>query len=570
MSKSETLSPTNLSCQARDMTYARIRPVLCALGIALGAAYAYSSRFAMSPDGVEYLDVARAYVRHDWTTAINGWWSPVYSWILAVFLSVFSPSSRTEYPLLHAVNFLCFVLASWSFHRFWQALLISIEEPRAGSAGLPALAPLAFDLSGYGLFFFLFLPLIAVPTPDVLASAFVFFIAERLLRYENRLSIRLRDGATLGILFALAYLSKAIFLFFSIAVLAMAFLDRRTRNPKPLLLSALVLVVVIAPWVAALHRSFGQWTLGFSGQLNYAWFVDGTQTGTFPGPIGAALPYFPGDRVFAQPAIYRVQTRPNITYVPWYDPGRFDKSDHARFQWHGQINAIQKNLVWLRDWFCVRLGPMSVAVLALLLGSGTVALIAFARYSVVALPTLLIFAMYVLVFIRTPRYVAGVTVVSFALALASVRIPRTNTVLVRAILASGLITFTLTNLPGIIDTFAALPNRSLDPTVEVAEALAHSGIQANSHIGIVGTGLYAYWPHLARVNVAAEIWDDDAPLFWSADSSRRNAMLCAMAEAGASVVVAHPPQNADLNGWLSLGKSGYWMHRISQQKCGAS
>jgi hypothetical protein len=35
-------------------------------------------------DGLAYLDVARAYVRYDWHTAINGYWGPLYAWLLAI------------------------------------------------------------------------------------------------------------------------------------------------------------------------------------------------------------------------------------------------------------------------------------------------------------------------------------------------------------------------------------------------------------------------------------------------------------------------------------------------------
>ncbi len=546
----------------------RVRLGLFTVGIILAAVYAYSYRFAISPDGIGYLDVASAYVRHDWTTAINGWWSPAYSWILAVFISVFSPASRNELPLLHFVNFICFTFTAWCFHRFWRALLGSIQEPDVNFAALSSLAPLALDLFAYGLFFFLLLPLVPTTTPDLFAASFMFLIAERLLRCKTRGTITWQDGLTLGLFFAFGYLAKAILLYFSIAVIGMTWVDRGLRNRRVLLISCIVLLVVIAPWAVMLHQSFGCWTLGFSGRLNYAWFVDGTKTGTYPGPVGAPLPYFPGPVVFTQPSIYAVHTQANITYLPWYDPGRFDQSDHARFQWRGQIAALQKNLVWLRNWFFVGLGPMSVVVLALLLGSGVAAGTFFRRYLAVAVPVLAIFAMYSLVYIRTARYIVVLAVLLFSFALASVKFKRTNQVLVRGILAGGLILFTLTSLPGILDAFAGLSNHNPDAMVEVAEALNHAGIPANSRVGTVGTGLYAYWARLARTNVAAEIWDEDAPLFWNADSSRRNAMLCVMGKAGASFVVGFPPPNADLSGWEPLGKSGYWMHRESQQECG--
>ncbi|MGB8886048.1 MAG: hypothetical protein WCC87_04950 [Candidatus Korobacteraceae bacterium] len=543
----------------------RWRLALLSLGIVLGTVYAYCYRFAISPDGIGYLDVASAYLRHDWTTAIDSWWSPAYSWILALFLHVFSPTARTELPVLHLVNFLCFAWTAWSFHRFWRALSDSIEQPDAKLAGLPFLAPFAFDLFGYALLFLLFLPLIATPTPDIFASSFMFLIAERLLQCKTRGKVTWRDGATLGFLFAFGYLSKAILFYFSIVAIGIAVIDRSLKNRRALLVSAVVLIVVITPWVVALHHTFGRWTLGFAGPLNYAWFVDGTKTVTFPGPIGAPLPYFPGDRVFNQPAIYAVRTQSNITYVPWYDPGRFDKSDRPHFQWRGQIAALQKNLVWLRTWFFVNLGPMSVVVLALLLGSRAAISRIFARYLVVAVPTLTVFAMYSLVYIRTQRYIVALAVLLFGVGLASVRFDPANRLLVRAILASGLLVYTLTNLPGVLDAIAGLANHNLDALVEVAETLNHAGFPANSRVGTVGTGLYAYWARLARVNIAAEMWDEDTPLFWNADPSRRQAMLCVMGKAGASVVVGHPPPNADLSGWEPLGNSGYWMHRVPQE-----
>ena len=562
---------TNVAATAAKLPEAvhqvRIRRVLCSLGITLGAVYAYSFRFRMSPDGIGYLDVASAYVRHDWTTAVNGWWSPAYSWVLAAFISVCSPTYRTEYPLVHLVNFLCFAFTSWSFYLFWQALLGSIDKPNLGMVGLPILTPLVIDLFAYSLFFFLFLPLIALPTPDVLASGLIFLIADRLLRFETCGSITWRNGVFLGLLFGLAYLAKGILFYFSIAALAMAVLNGRIKSRKPLFVSALVFAMVISPWIIVLHRSFGVWTLGFSGRLNYVWFVDGTETGTFLEPNGAPLPYFPGSRIFSEPTIYKVQTQPHITYVPWYDAARFYGSHRARFQLHGQMVAIEKNLVWLRTSLLVNLGPMSVAVIALLLGSGVVAVTTLRRYSTVAVPTLCVFAMYGLIFLRTTRYIAALAVVLFAIALASVRLAPTNRRLARAILASGLLVFAITSLPRVLEVITAVSNRSLDPMVETAEVLGRSGVGMNTHVAIVGPALFSYWARLARVNIAAEIWNDDVPRFWSADLVRRHDMFCVIANSGASVLVGSPPPNTHLDGWQPLGGSGYYMYRLSEQDC---
>lgn len=65
-----------------------------ALVFAFLQAWAY--RFYIEPDGVNYLDIARAYLRRDWTNALNAYWSPLYSWLLALIQRVFHPSPYWE------------------------------------------------------------------------------------------------------------------------------------------------------------------------------------------------------------------------------------------------------------------------------------------------------------------------------------------------------------------------------------------------------------------------------------------------------------------------------------------
>ncbi len=52
------------------------------LAVSAGFIQAWGYRFYIEPDGVNYLDVADAYRRGDWSSAINGYWSPLYSWLL--------------------------------------------------------------------------------------------------------------------------------------------------------------------------------------------------------------------------------------------------------------------------------------------------------------------------------------------------------------------------------------------------------------------------------------------------------------------------------------------------------
>src|ERR1700733_9362172 len=99
------------------------------LGLALLQVVAH--RHSLGTDAVSYLDVADAYLRHDWHGAINTWWSPLYSWLLAIGLWAIRPSPFREPAVVQLVNFLIFIVVLISFEFFLSEYLPS------GGAGLP-------------------------------------------------------------------------------------------------------------------------------------------------------------------------------------------------------------------------------------------------------------------------------------------------------------------------------------------------------------------------------------------------------------------------------------------------
>jgi hypothetical protein len=72
------------------------------LAIALGALHTWAAiaSYSMSEDGISYLDMGDAYLRGDWTMAVNSVWSPLYSWILGLAMRVFRPPMRWEFPVV--------------------------------------------------------------------------------------------------------------------------------------------------------------------------------------------------------------------------------------------------------------------------------------------------------------------------------------------------------------------------------------------------------------------------------------------------------------------------------------
>jgi len=102
--------------------------------IVLGFLPAWAFRFYIEPDGVNYFDIARAYLRRDWSNALNAYWSRLYSWLLALIQWTLHPSPYFESTFLHLLNFVLFLLALASFEFFFRRLLslIMVFCPQLG------------------------------------------------------------------------------------------------------------------------------------------------------------------------------------------------------------------------------------------------------------------------------------------------------------------------------------------------------------------------------------------------------------------------------------------------------
>src|SRR5262249_1007282 len=114
--------------RSTDRTYGHtsLRISCRVVALALGAAQAWATRFAMNPDGVSYLDVGDAYWKHYWHELVNPYCSPLYSWIYGVYINTIKPYSNWVFPLVHLFNFLIYAGALGCFELFLTRFLKSI------------------------------------------------------------------------------------------------------------------------------------------------------------------------------------------------------------------------------------------------------------------------------------------------------------------------------------------------------------------------------------------------------------------------------------------------------------
>jgi hypothetical protein len=344
------------------------------IAVSLGLLQTWATRHYMNPDGVSYLDVADAYWRGDWGMAINGYWSPFYSWILGLPLAISSPTSYWEATVVHFTNFGVYLGALICFEFFWRSLsdcqCNQGTESRTGDC--VALPSWAWWAIGYSLFIWASLNLISVRevTPDMAVAAFVYLAAGLILRI-NCGSASWRTFALLGIVLGFGYLTKAAmfplaFVFLGASLVA----NRNWRRTGPLVLLALLLFLAVsAPFVSALTERKGRLTFGDSGKLNYAWFVNGVTWHVHwqGNDDGSGAPVHPTRKLHDMPAIYEFVTPIGGTYPPWYDPAYWYEGVKLDFDLGKQVGVLASNASVYFDLFARERADLLVGTIVLYL-----------------------------------------------------------------------------------------------------------------------------------------------------------------------------------------------------------
>jgi len=124
-------------------------------------------------DGLAYMDLARAYLHHDWSIVVNGYWGALYAWLLAAVLFVVHPGARQEFATARGLNFLIFLFCFYAFQRFWRSVARWNEKPSDEGPPLPEAYPAGWALLGYVLFVTRAAWYVGLVGPDLLAASVV-------------------------------------------------------------------------------------------------------------------------------------------------------------------------------------------------------------------------------------------------------------------------------------------------------------------------------------------------------------------------------------------------------------
>ena len=531
--------------------------------ILLGAIQAFEARFYMNADGISYLNLSDILARGDWSGAVNGYWSPLYPWLLSLCERLIGPSGYWEAPMVHAVNLLLY-LGSFAGFQFFLGQLSAFQRRRRtglrrNTAIIDFTRPVEL-LCAYSVFLWSALILIgtALATPDMLLAGIVFLIAGVSLKLRNDGPRRLLFAAV-GILLGMAYLTKAVM--FPIGLIIALTCALRTGAPRVVLgrtiLTMAVFFAISSPQILAVSRLTGHLSYGEAGTLAYARLVNQVPQWWIGEPPGSGHPTHPVQKIREQPAAYEFSSAEvSFSYPFWDEPAYWADGIRAHFRLHEQI-PVTKTILY---GYLTLLGYLLFAFCILFFSrSGITA----GSFFYLLIPGIGTFVLYALVHAE-PRLLGAWTVVLFLAAVSALSFPRNTLRSVQAVLAavalfkSAMVADQLTvPLRQLMSELSG--HRARHDQLEIASMLRAFGVPRSAKVASIGRAFDGYWARLGGVQIAMEIPESEAAQYWATTDSIKLAVQNQFAARGAKAIVANlVPEGDRPSGWIPLGNTGYF------------
>jgi hypothetical protein len=275
------------------------------IGALVGLYFQLTYHKFLNNDTLSYINLAERYVAGDWQHAINGFWSPMYTWIICICKLIGLPVLQSCY----VINFLAAALGLYVLCELARRYL---TRP---------LFYIAFCL--YALLLMLFYAMSSL-TPDLMAAVFCLLFLQ--LATDKQFAFNKRIQWLAGIIAAFAYFSK-LYNFVPIHLFMFTWLAYRGKG---VLRTYGVFILLSCTWIAAISIHEGQLVVTTAGKFNHNFMS--------PGYGGA----YPTDaRIIAPPfdKAYSAQTDP-AHLLDDYDWSPFDDTQSFLHQ----VNLIKRSI----------------------------------------------------------------------------------------------------------------------------------------------------------------------------------------------------------------------------------
>jgi hypothetical protein len=421
----------------------------------------------------------------------------------------------------------------------------------------------AIRVIAYGLFVWSSLILIGVWTAnaDMLVAASLYATLGLLIRAHRAETVSALTPVFLGITLAAGYYSKAVMFPVSLVLLIIAWVILRWRGAVT---AAFVFALLAAPLIAGLSKVTGHLTIGDTGRVNYAWYVDGIPFRYWQGgPARAGKPLHPPKIELDSPRVYGFESAfPQATYPLWYDFAYWYQGVRTWFAPRREAGVIRSNLEWTLELFVKQgAGFLLGWVICFILSRRKTSVFKNAAAMWPAwVASIAAILLYCAVHIEA-RYIGTFAVLLMLTAFSAVDIK--NKRLATGITLVGLLcAISLAAGPTAGAHYLPWGNMSSNDSWQVASGLQEMGLHANDKVASVcySNRANVLWARLARAHIAAETdWDVD---FWRLSESNQRRVLNTLAQSGALMAVSDvtPPDPVHAVGWHQVGKTKYYAY----------
>lgn len=548
---------------ARSLARGRVTPIerLAAwlILLLLGGLQAFVFADRLDPDGIAYLDIAAAYARGDWDAAVNPYWSPALSWILALLERPFALAGCGGLARVHVVMVAIFAFALWSFER----LVLALDATGAG----PDATGRAWRWFTYAIFGMVVMQMIGLVwlTPDILLLGLVCLALAFGLRTVAPDATR-RSAGAFGLSLAAAYWAKSPLLPLSFVVLGTAWWLARGPGRRRVAVAASVFVAAGAAWIVPLSIHEGRPTFGDAGRLNATWFLGSVRPYThWQGGDETGSPVHPMIRAEHADAFAFPEPFDRVTYPPWYNPAHWHEGVRPRFR----LGAVVDNGAdGVRTVFGSTPVPFAIASIVALWLLGRPGRKQEVRRNALLLviPGMVGLAGYIVLHVEL-RLVAPMVLLSWLGLAAMPRLRAGAAERWAGPLCLGfavlMMMFPLRDAARQIDWLRAGVTPGRDQDCAIAAQLAARGIDRGTRIAVAGDASAAAWAWIGGLRIVADM--PDPQTYWSLDGGGRDRLERFFARAGARALVAPVPATLPVpgaEGWLPLGSTGHVLREI--------
>jgi hypothetical protein len=217
-------------------------------------------QYKFGADEISYVNIAHAYVTGQWGSAINGYWSPLYSWLMTPFL-LFGSTPLYDVYVSKIVSLIIGFFTFISVRNLSRTFRMDRMVERS----------ILISLIPVILYFSLILN-----TPDLLLVCVLIYYLSIIFNAEY--SNSLINGVLCGFIGAVAYLTKSFafpffvvtFLLFNLRFHFKGLKIEKRKVLKNLVLGFLVFFVVSGLWVGTISEKYGKLTISTAGEYNQA------------------------------------------------------------------------------------------------------------------------------------------------------------------------------------------------------------------------------------------------------------------------------------------------------------